>query len=115
MEYRTIKEGINDVIRNASKDDKFIHALSESLPQCDLKRGVDKVEDIVEGDACNVYCAQASCDAAKKYMKEHASHFARCSSVNYLKEGSIRMDADLLVDGFVCHDAIHKWNSQNST
>ena len=113
MAYVTIFGDMNTFLDEADSSYKFLHALSESMPMCDLKRGVTDISQIQEGDVCNVYCAQSTCDAAKKYIDTHRHTLTKCSTVNYLKNGSLEIDESRLVDGQGCHQAIREWNQKN--
>ena len=113
MSYGVVSARINEHIRSATAPSNvFINALSDAMPACDLKRGVIAAQNIERGDACHVYCAQASCSAAKDYIAAHAQDFDRCSAVHYLSQGAIEIDATLLIDGDACHAAIRAWNER---
>ena len=106
----TMGHNINTyMVVNAPKE-KVIHALSESMPMCDLASGVDAVDTIQRGDVCNVYCAQQTCDAAVNFIKDHIDDFEKCQRIHYWKQGSIEIDEALLKDGSACKTAIRAWN-----
>ena len=113
MTLSRIDSGINERIRDVTGiSHVFVHALSDTMPACDLRRGVIAASDIEWGDVCHVYCAQPSCSAAKDHIATHAEEFGRCAVVEYLSEGALAIEPSLLVDGTACHTAIQEWNAQ---
>ena len=112
MSYTTINSDINEFLQS-NPGDIYINALSESMPFCNILGKSATVNDIKTGDVCNVYCAQPSCDAAKKYLKSH--DFSKCSRVNYLKQGALHINKSLLQNGDECHNAIHEWNASRKS
>ena len=95
-------------------DGIFLNAL-EDMRECNLKRGVNSLDDIKEGSTCHVYCAQSTCSAAIQYMNSHADVFAKCDAINYMHRGSIDIQEDSLVDGQACHASIKAYNRAQST
>lgn len=102
-------DNTNDIVE--SHNGIFIHALHEKMPECDLKRGVNSLEDIKEGDMCHVYCAQSTCSAAIRYMNDHTDKFSKCGTIHYVHRGSIDIKEEKLVDGMKCHSNIEAYNN----
>ena len=113
-QVQTRYRNINAYMVQKPPEEKIMHALSDTMPMCDLASGVDDVKTIQFGDVCNVYCAQKTCDAAVRYMNEHKNDFKKCKHINYWKQGSIEIDEALLADGQACKEAIREWNATHT-
>jgi hypothetical protein len=104
-------DNTNDITQN--HNGIFINALSDTMPQCDLKRGVNTLSDIKNGDMCHVYCAQSSCSAAIDHMNSNKDVYSKCKVIHYIHKGAIDMDKANLNDGARCHADILAYNSKN--
>ena len=101
-------DNTNEIIQ--THDGIFINALHENMPECNLKRGNNKLSDIREGDMCHVYCAQSSCAAAIQYMNENKEQFLKCDVIHYIHQGAINMHEKHLSKGDECHLKIKAYN-----
>lgn len=92
----------------------YVNVLSESMPACDRRTSMAaSLDDVPPGHHCHVYCAQRSCHAATRYLREHADEVAaRCEGgLTYLRNGALSMARDDLVDGAACHAQILSHNA----
>ena len=98
--------------------DVFIHALAETMPQCDRKRDLTTIGDLAplqpeEERNCYVYCAQRTCSAAEAFVEDGDNRKTLsegCKSVFVVEDGSLGMRADELTDGNACHKSILDYN-----
>lgn len=96
------------------KNEVFFNALAKSAPECNR---VDNNKDGESGklDKCYVYCAQRTCKAAEKFMRQHERGLReQCKEVVYLKGGALCMNKDKLIDGEKCHRDIAEYNKKQS-
>ena len=70
----------------------FINAIREKMPEYNLKVGINGLDDVKEGDLCNIYCAQSSCSDAIEYMNDNKDDLMKCDKIYYLHQGAIKME-----------------------
>lgn len=110
--------GIDEVcegVPSLTPNSFYINALGDSSPECNTNEKSSTLQDLVErgekADACYLYCAQRSCDAAKEFAERESSSLSSvCDVVRYLPGGALEMKMEDLSDGSKCHAGIIEYN-----